>query len=56
MFEVLAASIVRALMMEAAGTSEILVNYHQTTQHNISEDSHLLQFITFMGLSTERSI
>jgi hypothetical protein len=29
------------LMMEAACTSEKLVNFCQTTQHNIPEDSHL---------------
>jgi hypothetical protein len=43
---VLAASIFKAiaLMMEAARTSE-LVNFFQTTLHNIPEDSHLLGFI-----------
>jgi hypothetical protein len=30
-----------ALMMEAASTSEASVNYYQTTQRNIPEDSHL---------------
>jgi hypothetical protein len=29
------------LMMEAASTSEMSVNFYQTTWHNISEDSHL---------------
>jgi hypothetical protein len=38
--EVLAASIIRA-MMEAAGNSEMLVYFYQTTQCNILEDSHL---------------
>jgi hypothetical protein len=28
-------------MMEAAVTSETLVNFYQTTQRNIPEDSHL---------------
>jgi hypothetical protein len=27
--------------MEAASTSEMLVNFYQTTQHNNPEDSHL---------------
>jgi hypothetical protein len=39
--EVLIASIVIALMMEAVNTSETSVNFYQTTQHNIPEDSHL---------------
>jgi hypothetical protein len=42
--EVLDASIIRAmsaLMMEAASTSETLVNFYQTRQHNNPEDSHL---------------
>jgi hypothetical protein len=30
-----------ALMMEAVSTSEILVNFYQTTQRNNTEDSHL---------------
>jgi hypothetical protein len=30
-----------ALMMEAAITSETLVNFYQTTPHNNPEDSHL---------------
>jgi hypothetical protein len=30
-----------ALMMEAASTSKTLVNFYQTTQRNIPEDSHL---------------
>jgi hypothetical protein len=28
-------------MMEAVSTCEMSVNYYQTTQHNIPEDSHL---------------
>jgi hypothetical protein len=42
--QVLAASIIRAiivLMMEAARTSETLVNFYQTTQRYNPEDSHL---------------
>jgi hypothetical protein len=36
-----------ALMMEAAGTSETSVNFYQTTQRNIAEDSHpdLIDFL-----------
>jgi hypothetical protein len=49
MSEVLAATIIRAmsldLMMEAARTSETLVNFYQTTRRNNAEDSHL-QFIS----------
>jgi hypothetical protein len=30
-----------ALMMEAARTSETLVNFYQTTRRNNPEDSHL---------------
>jgi hypothetical protein len=39
---VLAAS----LMMEAARTSETLVNFYQTTQHNNPEDSRLHEIVT----------
>jgi hypothetical protein len=40
--EELAASIIRtiALMMEAVSMSETSVNFYQTTQRNIPEDSH----------------
>jgi hypothetical protein len=38
--EVLAASIISALMMEAANTSETTVYFYQTTRHNSPEDSH----------------
>jgi hypothetical protein len=30
-----------ALMMEAASTTEMSVNFYQTTRRNIPEDSHL---------------
>jgi hypothetical protein len=33
--------LIRALMMEAATTSEMLVNFYQTTWHYNPEDSHL---------------
>jgi hypothetical protein len=39
--EVLTASIVRAIRMEAVGTSETSVNFYQTIRHNTREDSHL---------------
>jgi hypothetical protein len=38
---VLAASIIRAMMMEAARTSETLVKFYQTTRRYNPEDSHL---------------
>jgi hypothetical protein len=44
---VLAASIIRAMgdivmtQIEAAGTSETSVKFHQTTGHNKPEDGHL---------------
>jgi hypothetical protein len=39
--EVLAASIIIALMMEEARTSETLVNFYQTTRRYNPEDSYL---------------
>jgi hypothetical protein len=39
--DVLAASIIIARMMEAASTSEMSVNFYQTTRRNSPEDSHL---------------
>jgi hypothetical protein len=39
--EVLAASIIIALMTKAASTSEASVNFYQTTQRNKTENSHL---------------
>jgi hypothetical protein len=38
---VLAASIIRAMMTEAASTSETSVNSYQKSQRNNPEDSHL---------------
>jgi hypothetical protein len=42
--EVLTASIIIALMMEAVGTSETS-NFYQITRRNIPEDIHLHAFI-----------
>jgi hypothetical protein len=39
--EELTASVIIALMMEAASTSETSVNFYQTTQRNIPEDGRL---------------
>jgi hypothetical protein len=39
--EVLAASIIRTMMTEAASTSETLINFYQTTWRNTQEYSHL---------------
>jgi hypothetical protein len=36
-----AVSIIIALMMDAASTSETSVNFYQSTPHNNPEDSHL---------------
>jgi hypothetical protein len=49
----MAASIIRAiiaLMMEAARTSETLVNFYQTTWCYNPEDSHLPHLILFIYL------
>jgi hypothetical protein len=43
---VLAASIIRAMMMEAARTSETLVNFYQITRRYNPEDSYLPVAIT----------
>jgi hypothetical protein len=43
--EVLAASIIRAMMIEAPSTSEMSVNFYQTTRCNNPEDSHLKHFL-----------
>jgi hypothetical protein len=37
----LSASIIIALMMEAASTSETSVNFYQTTRRNYPENNHL---------------
>jgi hypothetical protein len=44
-----AASIIKAiaLMMEAARTSETLVNFYQTTQYYNPDDSHLREFLHY---------
>jgi hypothetical protein len=39
--QVVAASIIIALMMEAASNSETSVNFYQTIRRNNPEDSHL---------------
>jgi hypothetical protein len=39
--EVLAASIIKSMMIEAAKTSETSVKFYQTTGLNIAGDSHL---------------
>jgi hypothetical protein len=39
--EVLTASIIRAMVMEAISTSETSVNFYQTTRRSVPEDSHL---------------
>jgi hypothetical protein len=39
--EVITAFIIRAMMMDAASTSETSVSFYQTTRRNSPEDSHL---------------
>jgi hypothetical protein len=41
-------------MMEAASTSEISVNFYQTTWRNIAEDTHLQIFPDFFILKAEQ--
>jgi hypothetical protein len=36
-------------MMEAASTSEVSVNFYQTTRCNIPEDSHLQRTVNWKG-------
>jgi hypothetical protein len=51
--EVLPASIIRAfraLIMEAASTSETSVNVYQTTRRNNPEDNHLRTLLRFSRL------
>jgi hypothetical protein len=52
--EVLAVPI-STLMLEAASTSEMLVNFYQTTWCNNAEDSHL-QTTYLIGISTPNSL
>jgi hypothetical protein len=40
-----------ALMMEAVSTSDTSVNFYQTTQRNIPEDSHLFIFAAVKTLN-----
>jgi hypothetical protein len=49
--EVLAASIIRALMMEAASTSEMSVNFYQTTRRNIPEIIFILAAVRTCNLT-----
>jgi hypothetical protein len=49
--DIFAASIIRALMMEAASISKMSVNFYQTAQCKDPEDSHLQKKILFF-LST----
>jgi hypothetical protein len=51
---VVASSLI-ALMMEAASTSETLVNFYQTTRLNIPEDCHL-QGIFVLRFSLKRTL
>jgi hypothetical protein len=46
---VTAASIITALMMEAASTSEMSVNFYQTTWNYNPEDSHLQNTTSVVG-------
>jgi hypothetical protein len=39
------------VMMEAARTSETLVNFHQITRRYSPEDSHLQLVLSFIGSS-----
>jgi hypothetical protein len=36
-----------ALMMETSGTSEMALNFYQTTRRSIPEDSHLQGYMPF---------
>jgi hypothetical protein len=44
------------LMMEAARTSETLVNFYQTTRRYNPEDSHLHLHTYSQGVTTEKNI
>jgi hypothetical protein len=43
-----------ALMMEAASTSEMSVNFYQTTRRNNPEDSHLDPLQVFCKRSSQK--
>jgi hypothetical protein len=42
--------VVVPLMLEAASTSEMSVNFYQTTWHNNPEDSHLHLYMWLHGI------
>jgi hypothetical protein len=42
------------LMMEAASTSEMLINFYQPTQHYNPEDSHLHELTFIQNLRGEK--
>jgi Mg2+/Co2+ transporter CorB len=48
--EVLAASIIRTMMIKAGSTSETLVNLYQTTWH-IPENSHINRELVYYKLN-----
>jgi hypothetical protein len=43
-------------MMEAASTSETLVNFCQTTWHNIPEDSHLQILVKLTSIKFDENL
>jgi hypothetical protein len=49
---VFSASVIIVLIMEAVLTSETSLNIYQTTQHSISEDSHILDSCALGRLGT----
>jgi hypothetical protein len=49
-------SLIIALMMEVADTSETSVNFYQTTRCNIPEDNHLHSQFTFFSLDRRPSV
>jgi hypothetical protein len=42
---VLAASMIRVVMMDAASTPETLVNFYCTMQQNFPQDSYILNYV-----------